>query len=182
MSLATALVLFTQMAFAEDEVGAVRSDETEKISRRFTSRQFNYFAIGPFYLENSNNKSQSHHLGLGYVWDSSIHASVKAIAEGVFSFDNPKTAILNFGLGANYFLTASPISPFLGADFGYGGSITNDDDLQNVSGFSVAAAAGIGFFRTAGTQLQIQVRKQMILKKNNLGNPGYYGVSLALLY
>jgi hypothetical protein len=177
-----AIAFFSQTVFAEDEVGEVRADETEKISRRFTSRQFNYLAIGPFALENSNNTAQSHHLGLGYVWDSSVHASVKAIVEGVFNFKKPKTAILNFGLGANYFLTASPVSPFIGGDFGYGQSITNDDSLKSVSGFSIGGAAGIAFFRTAGTQLQVQFRKQMILEKNGVGNPGYYGFSLALLY
>lgn len=180
--LVAAFLCFGQSALAADEVGEVRADETEKISRRFTSRQFKYLAIGPFYLDHAKNDKLAHHLGLGYVWDSSIHASVKAVAEGVIAFDDPKAAMVNFGLGANYFFMATPISPFIGADFGYGGFVSNSDELKSVSGFSFAAAAGVAFFRTAGTQLQLQLRRQIILEEGTVGRPGYYGLSLALLY
>jgi hypothetical protein len=175
-------LVFASEAQAANRVGEVVAEEVETISRRFESREYAYFAIGPHYLTNAKNENLSQYFAGGYIWDSSIHASVKAVVETVMSFDSPKTAHWNAGLGGNYYLTANPTTPFVTADFGYGGSITTVDKLDNVVGFSVGTGVGMAFFRTAGTQLQILARYQVVLKENKEGKPGFFGVSLGILY
>lgn len=174
--------LMPSLAIAANRVGEVVEEEVETIARRFRSREYSYFALGPFLLQNSENKSTSHHFAAGYVWDSTVLASVKTTAEVVASFKDPKTMLWNLGLGANYFISSAPTSPFVTADFGYGGSVTDSEVLENTVGFSLGGGVGLGLFRTSGTQLQILLRQLIVFEKNGSGYPGYIGLSLGLLY
>jgi len=169
-------------ARSENRVGEVVEEEVQKISRRFESREYSYFALGPFTLQNSENQNTSHYFSGGYVWDSTVHASVKAIGEIVTSFKDPKTVLWNLGLGANYLISSAPTSLFVTADFGYGGSFTKSETLENVVGFSFGSGVGLALFRTSGTQLQILLRHLLVFEKNGSGFPGFLGLSLGILY
>ncbi|MEZ4742128.1 MAG: hypothetical protein R3B45_06755 [Bdellovibrionota bacterium] len=95
---------------AENEVGKVSENEVDQVARRFRSRVYSYFALGPTLLQNSKNDQLSHSLALGYIWDSTPNATtVKAIGEAA-GFKSPKTMFWNFSLGANYFFTTANFS------------------------------------------------------------------------
>ncbi|MBK8804216.1 MAG: hypothetical protein IPN71_19585 [Fibrobacteres bacterium] len=51
------------------------------------------------------------------------------------------------------------MSPILGADFGWG--FANGDESAN--GFTLGGSAGVQMFRTASTQMSVELRNSVIL-------------------
>jgi hypothetical protein len=177
-----AVLSMAVQAAAKDQVGEIAPGDTEKIARRFESRQFRYFAIAPAKIDQADNRNLAHRLAFGYIWDSAAQASVKAIGEGVFTLEKPQALVGNFSIGANFYLSPSAIAPFLGADFGYGALLTRSDNAANASGFSIGGVAGMALFRTSGIQLQVELRKAIIFPEKGSQRPGFSSIGIVLLF
>ena len=107
---------------------------------------------------------------------------LKVITEGSF---NGSAFFVNGGLGANFFLSMTDISPYLAADFGAGAAKIDGGTVlvgQTVGGFVVGIGGGIQVFRTSATNLDLGFRAGFMLKSNDLGAPQVLTFRLGLYF
>ena len=164
-------VSFWSLPSFSEEVGAIW--DTDKIQRRVEARDYSYFAFGPNTLNNVGVDSSGQSLVYGHIWETTPYAAIKLAAEGAFSFGDVDASILAGTLGANFYLTPSSVSPYVGFDFGYGAAASSDKNIDSVGGWAGGATVGVALFRTSSVQMHVQARYLQIFAKNDEGQPGY---------
>lgn len=157
------------------EVGSIREDEVKQIERRKESRNYKSFGFGPSGLLNLESEELAYLFHVGYIWEVAEKAAVKVKNDYVFDFAG--AFLMSLTLGANYYFTATNISPFAGFDFGYGLALPDDGDVRG--GFALGGSLGLALFRTSTTQLMADVNYQALLKE---GGPGKISLGISILH
>ncbi len=184
LSLMSFLLLMTisQTSFAERKVGEITESESTAIKRRVEARNYTLFAFGPSNFSNMSQTYGAKSIMLGYLYEVNPYAAVTLKMEGGFQFEDKNESIIAGTLGGRGYFTPYDISPFLGADFGYGGAVSDDDDIDNVAGWAAGVSGGVVFFRTASVQLQLFVRHLVIFSDNKEGQPGHSSLNLGIAF
>lgn len=162
------------------EVGKV--ENTSRMINREEARGYKYFSFGFTGLSNLGTKSSAQSIALGYIWETTPHAAVKATLDSGFKLGEDNASFTTATLGANFFLTPSNYAPFVGFDFGGGVATSADSDIDTVSGWAGGLSAGLALFRVSSVQLQIQARYAVILRENSEGVPSNATLSLGIAF
>lgn len=173
-----ALPFLLSVASMAAEVGSISSSESESIQTRVNSRNYQFFGFGPAMLQNTGEESGlAYHLAWGMSREVVPYASVRGIVQSDFQ---PKSGagILGAGLGMMGFLTKSDISPYVGADLGWGMAW----GANTVSQFSWGLSAGLQLFRTSSTQLGVETRVYSLFEDTREGTPMGLSAQLAVYY
>lgn len=166
--------LANESAEQNSEVGKIaESEEYEMLRRRGTLR---YTTIGlglglwhPYDSDNGAEASLSYLLRYGYIWEASPHGAITLITNFGFNFEDNWSIQETFLIGGRYHITASSVSPYIGGGIGLGYSVFYGEDEFGRSevyggyGFAFAASAGIVFFRTSTTQLDVGINYDVVL-------------------
>jgi hypothetical protein len=152
------LASLVTLSVSAAEVGDVTVAESSALERRVQTRNFTILGFGPGDLEGLGHDGFSYHLQGGWWREAHPNAAIRILSDLDFrpGFDAWK---LDAGVGVVVLASRGAISPFLGADFGWG--FANGD--QSVNGFSLGASLGLQLFRTASTQMSIEGRSSLIL-------------------
>lgn len=175
--LAALLTLSVSASFAA-EVGSISHDQVGSMERRVNSRNYQFFGFGPASLANTGAESgMAYHLAYGMSREVVPHASIRGILQSDFQ---PKSGagLAGAGLGVMGFFTTSDISPYLGADLGWGLAW----GANPVSQFSWGLSGGVQLFRTSSTQLGVETRLFSLFEKTREGLPMGLSAQLALYY
>jgi len=164
------------------QVGSITKEDETRVSQRTQSLSLQSFGIGPAVYTNMDDTGTATLINLGYLWEVTPTAAIKLSTDIVTKLKTPWTSLGSVTIGGQYFFSKSNISPSVGVDFGYGGTVTGVKDLKNTSGFTVGANAGLNFFRTADKQMSLQLRYLIILEKNQIGAPSILGLLLSIHY
>jgi hypothetical protein len=162
--------------------GEVTQKEKTLMVDRSEIKRLHYIAMGPFWFSGVNEDEVGGYLALGEVLDVSPRASIKFSLEG--SLDSARDAevsIITANFGGNFYFSPRTNSPFIGADFGYGGVF--GDKVKDGTGFSLGGDIGIAFFRTTNAQISVSLRyAQLFLdgEENKGRHPAHYGIVLAV--
>lgn len=176
----TGLTLTISSVFADSErVGEIR--DTDRIYRRVESRDYSFFSFGPSVFNNLDADNTGVGLAYGHIWETTTWAAVKASIDGAFHFEDTYASVVTGTLGANFYFTPSSISPYIGFELGYGGAVTDADEIDNVAGWAGGATLGLALFRTSSTQMHITARYLQIFKDNDEGQPSQatFGLGIA---
>ncbi len=176
------VIMFSSPRISALEVGDIPEQETGKIQSRVKAKQFFALGIGPGRLLNMENTDTAYSLSGWYIWDVNPHAAVRAGVDALATFDSEAAAVLHGGIGANYYLLAQDISPLISLDLGMGGAVAHSKEVKDLFGFSGSVGAGIALFRTSDVQLQVLGRYGQLFKENEYGRPGYFALTINLLY
>lgn len=151
--------------------------EAESASlRRETTKNW-YFAFGPYRSTNLNADSTLLHFSLGYYWGVTPQINLYLFYD--FTKETGSAADINsLGIGGQYFFNQADNAPFAHANFAYGSAETTDG--QDSSGFGLGFGLGYQFFRTSKVHLELRLAYDLVLKSNDFGTPGVYGVRLGL--
>jgi hypothetical protein len=151
---ATSMAISVQAA----EVGDISVPESSALERRVQTRNFTILGFGPGDLEGLGHDGFSYHLQGGWWREAHPNAAIRILSDLDFrpGFDAWK---LDAGVGVVLLASRGAISPFIGADFGWG--FANGD--KSVNGFSLGASLGMQLFRTASTQMSLEGRSSLIL-------------------
>lgn len=161
---------------SEREVGKVSEEEASELETRRRSLKLWSLGIGPFWSSTLKSDALMYGGEIGRHWDVHEHAELRIIGTTAFS---EKVNFVSAALGGSFFPLTQDFTPLIGADFG-GGWIFGSD-IQNSAGFSIDGVAGLRFFRTSDTQLDVSFRYLTILGKKS-GTPNVYGLTLSILF
>lgn len=152
------IATFSTLSVSAAEVGDISVPESSALERRVQTRNFTLLGFGPGDLEGLGNDGYSYHLQGGWWREAHPNAAIRILSDLDFrpGFDAWK---LDAGVGVVWLPSRQSISPFIGADFGWG--FANGD--QSANGFSLGASLGMQLFRTASTQMSIEGRSSLIL-------------------
>ena len=162
-------------------VSEVTETESKKGSFRKPALAGKYFGLGPAWLSQLNSGDMGFYFSAGYAWDVNF-AMVRLSGDFVYSSG---AFFSDVSLGLNYFFLDTPVSPFLGADFGVGFARVNQGGIFNhetVTGFMVGATGGIQLLRATSINLELAVKVSVILNSARLGNPLMTGLRLGLYF
>jgi hypothetical protein len=127
-----------------------------------------------------NNANTLFNFSIAYTWEiTASHASVKLLYDGISNFGFA-------GLGGMYFFSDTDFSPVAEASLGYGAASASNTNLSytpsSVSGFVGSLGGGVQFFRTSTINLEISAHYNLLLNKNELGNPSFTSLRLGLYF
>jgi hypothetical protein len=163
-------------------VGEVKPREEDQLRRRILSRNTTYLGFGPATLQNLGYNKLAYDFGVGRYWEVTPQSMIKLIGNGVLS-SNWKVYYFSALLGLNYFLSDQDSAPYVTAGFGYGfAGSGKSTPATSIGGFAMDIGAGLQFFRTSSTQLDISVIYSMIFGNDTIGAPGFTGVRLGILF
>ena len=174
------LAVLAQTAVAQERVGKIW--DTDRIQRRVEARDYSLFSFGPVQLGKVGVDDSGVSLSYGRLWETSPHAAIKLAAEGAFSFGDENASIALGSLGANFYLTDTEVSPYLGFELGYGAAATDVDGIDNVHGWAGGATLGVAFFRTSSVQMHVTARYVQIFADNKDGQPNYGSLGIGVAF
>ncbi|MGE3757272.1 MAG: hypothetical protein AB7H97_05925 [Pseudobdellovibrionaceae bacterium] len=173
----TLLLSVNTLAQKQKRVGEIDYADTDQMTKRIQSKDFNSFFIGPAASDKIGDNKMLYTLSVGKHWEATPIAEIRGIFRGAF---NGNGQYVSAGLGASYIPITTDISPIFGAEVGYGYANGKKDDVKvSKGGFAGGVHAGVRLFRTSSTQLEISLNYNTIFVE---GNPGFGGISLGLLY
>ncbi|MBL7545288.1 MAG: hypothetical protein JNL11_15825 [Bdellovibrionaceae bacterium] len=162
----------------KNRVGNIDPGEKEKYRTRFEAKDSRYFAFGPGFGTNLNNKDVLYAFTFGYEWEVGTQGALLAELSGVFG---DGTTFASGGIGGKYFFTDEDTSPFVKGLFGMGlASAKGSSDTA--SGFAGKVGVGMTFFRTSTKHLEVSADYSSIFKSTPQGTPGVVVIALTLLY
>ena len=146
------------LSLQAEEVGDITVPESKSLERRVQTQNFTILGFGPGYLQGLGNDGFSYHLQGGWWREAHPNAAIRILSDFDFrpNFKNWKAAA---GLGLVLLPSRQSISPFLGADFGWGFA----DGRKMANGFDLGGSVGMQLFRTASTQMSVEGRSSVIL-------------------
>ena len=172
--------LVSVTAMAQDRVGEIY--DTGKIERRVEARNYNFFSFGPNSLDNLGAEGAGQSITYGHIWETTPHAAITAALDGGFNFGDVKASVVSGTLGANFYLTPTATSPYLGFGFGYGAAATEAEGIENVGGWAGKITAGVALFRTSSAQMHITGQYIQIFADNEEGQPSHGTISLGVAF
>ena len=172
-------LLYSNYANAELEVGSIDHYEMDQISTRRHSLNLSSIAFGPAQPINLGTSDMMYSLSLSGHREVTEHAEVRIRWGGEFS-ESGSAYGSSATLGAAFFPLRGNLTPIVGAEFGFG--FFGGRNVNKItSGFIGSAIFGVRLFRTSDTQMEAVGRYSLLRKKNDIGNPGSFGVQLAVL-
>ncbi|MBK9578877.1 MAG: hypothetical protein IPK50_13415 [Fibrobacterota bacterium] len=140
------------------EVGDISAPETIALERRVQTRNFTILGFGPGNLSGLGDDGFAYHLQGGWWREAHPNAAIRILSDLDFrpDFDAWK---LSGGVGAVWLVSRQSVSPFLGADFGWGFA----NGVESANGFTLGGSVGVQLFRTATTQMSIEGRTSVIM-------------------
>ena len=178
------IVLFTQSSLAADKeyrVGEVAPGDTHRITNRVKSKNHVYLGFGPANFQNLGTSSLGYDLSLGYNWETTSQATIRAMGNGLLSADT-KSTYWDALLGLNLYLNDADISPYLFGGFGFAVSGTSASQATTVGGFAGAVGVGYGLFRTSSTEFDILADYHQTFANNTIGSPGFFALKIGVLF
>ena len=163
-----------------NEIGKVY--DTNKVSRRIEAKGFSLFSFGANALSNVGNSDVGQFLSFSQIWETTPYASIKAGVDAGFATGDVFASYTTLSLGPNFYLTATNLSPYIGFDFGIGGSTSEDKNIGNSFGWAGGLSAGVALFRVSSVQLHLQARYSAIFKTNKKGLPSSTSLGLGLAF
>ena len=173
-------MLISSYVQAAEKVGEIF--DTDRIQRRIEARDYSYFAFGPGSLSNLGVDDGGGSLSYGHIWETTSWAAITANLDGAAAFGDTAASIVTGTLGANFYLTPTAVSPYLGFGFGYGAAASSADGVDSVASWAGGASLGVALFRTSSTQMHISGRYQTIFKKNDEGQPSQASLVLGIAF
>lgn len=168
----------------DSRVGEITESERREVSLRKESLSLKYFGFGPTVFP-WGDSGAALIAGLNYEvdpnWGLRFHAHLGSDTHERSTFAAMAT------IGLQYFLTETQFSPYVFANFGYGGAVGGDLD-RRATGFSMGAGLGLLLFRTSSTQLDLNLGYQSLLVATDLTNgrgrttPGMFGLTIGIVY
>lgn len=145
------------------EVGDISVPESSALERRVQTRNFTILGFGPGDLQGLGHDGFSYHLQGGWWREAHPNAAIRILSDFDFrpNFNAWKLAA---GVGAVWLPSRQAVSPFVGADFGWG--FANGKHWAN--GFTLGGSVGLQLFRTASTQMSLEGRSSVILDGDRL--------------
>jgi hypothetical protein len=173
-----AFVLFLASLPFAAEVGNIPQSQVASMETRIDSRNYQFFGFGPAWLSNTGEEQGiAYHLAYGISREVVPHAAIRAMVQSDFQ-PQKGAGIAGASLGALGFLTTSDVSPYLGADLGWGTAWGAGVTPQLSWGLS----AGVQLFRTSTTQMGAELRYYSLFDKTREGTPGGLSLQLGLYY
>lgn len=145
------------------EVGDILVAESNELQRRVQTRNFTVLGFGPGGLSGLGDNGFSYHLQGGMWREVHPNAAIRVLSD----FDTRpgfEAWKVTGGVGAVWMPSRQAVSPFVGADFGWG----YGDGTHSANGFALGASVGVQLFRTASTQMSIEGRSSVILDGDHL--------------
>ena len=178
----TRAVLSNTTPSSDERVGEITNEEAHNGTQRNPTRSEWYLGFGGSDFSNMNVNGLGYSLGAAHVWDINV-ALIKIIGE----FSGLDSAFMtSLGLGGDYFFSSSPISPYVGGDFGFGAAKAEGNagffSGDVIGGFDLGGEAGIEFFRTSAVNLDLGFRAGVLLHSNSYGSPAVYSLRLGVLF
>ncbi len=167
-------------ALAQEKVGEIF--DTDRIERRVEARDYSFFSFGPNSLGNLEADGAGQSITYGHIWETTPYAGITLAADGGFNFGDVKASVISGTLGANFYLTPTALSPYVGFGFGYGAAASETKGIDNVGGWAGKASLGIAFFRTSSAQMHITAQYLHIFADNNKGEPNHASLSLGVAF
>jgi hypothetical protein len=157
------------------EVGDISVSESSALERRIQTKNFKFLGFGPGLLNDVGDDGFAYHLQGGWWREAHPNAAIRILSDLDFrpGFEAWKLA---GGVGVVWLPSRQTVSPFVGADFGYG--ISNGEHWAD--GFALGASAGLQIFRTATTQLSLEGRSSVVLDGDRF--PWSNGFALSVHY
>ncbi|SMF64653.1 outer membrane beta-barrel protein [Pseudobacteriovorax antillogorgiicola] len=173
------LAVSASPSLSKEKVGEIW--DTDRIQRRVEARNYSFFSFGPNAMNNMGVDDGGVSVTYGHIWETTPYAAIKLGAEGAFYFGDENASIAAGTLGANFYLTPTEVSPYVGFDLGYGAAATDVEGIDNVSGWAGGATVGVALFRTSSVQMHITARYLQIFTDNKKGQPsqGTLGLGVA---
>lgn len=164
----TRAVIAEKPAGDDARVGEITDQEAHEGTQRKATRSVRGVSFGGGWLSNLGRSDVGYSMSLAQGWDVN-RALIRLFGDLSISGG---ALLLNAGLGASVFLTDTDISPYLGADFGYGfARVTPDAGADTANGFAVGLDAGIFFLRTTSINVDLGGRLGFLLADTSLGRP-----------
>ena len=146
-------------------------------------------ALGPFLNPvEQNNPSKAAVLmqiagsDYAYLWETTPQAAIQGSFDGAAILGDTKASILAGTLGANFYLTPTATSPYVGAALGYAVAATDDDNIDSISDWAGKISIGVALFRTSTTQLHLSARYLQIFAGNGAGRPSQTMIALGVAF
>ena len=165
------MVSLLTLSVHTEEVGDITGPESSALERRVQTRNFTILGFGPGDLQGLGHDGFSYHLQGGWWREAHPNAAIRILSDFDFrpNFNAWKAAA---GVGAVWLPSRQAISPFVGADFGWGFA----DGGKAANGFTLGGSIGVQLFRTASTQMSLEDRCSVVLD----GDQSPWSNSLAL--
>lgn len=137
--------------------------------------------FGPFLSRRLSADVAMYNGMFGHKWNLNPRASVKAMGEMTFSSGKDSAQVYNVAAGGNYYLPGNDDTAlYFTGDMGYG--VAKDAGGNTGEGFSLGTGAGVEFFRTTQTTLDLLLRYSVIFDSTQpgSGNPAIIGARMAV--
>lgn len=166
-------------ARSNEEVGKITDAEEKSVQKRKESRNYSAFGLGPAGMHGMDNSGElAYRIHSGYIWEVGGYGAITLTNNVGMTFSEwaLHEALL---IGGRLYVTPTAVSPYLGAGAGVG--LTLGDALR--VGFAVGGSAGVVFFRTSSTQLELGGDYDVIFDSRDGGHPvGMFGGHIAINY
>ena len=137
------------------------------------------YGIGPYFSSNLGSDVVMYALSATHHREVAENGEVR-LRGGVSFGEDMNTILTSATIGGGFLPIEGEYSPIVGGEFGLAWSKA-DGGLKNSAGFSGAVFVGYRLFRGTDTNLEVTARYELIFKNNAKGNPGVYGIQVALL-
>jgi hypothetical protein len=137
--------------------------------------------FGPFLSRSLSSDVAMYNGMIGHKWNLNTRAAIKAQGEMTFSSGRDRAQVYNVAAGGNYYLPGNDDTAlYFTGDMGYG--VAKDAEGNTGEGFSLGTGAGVEFFRTTQTTLDLLLRYSVIFDntKPGAGNPTILGARMAV--
>lgn len=125
----------------------------------------------------SVNSGDAYNVNGGYMIQLNPFAALKGVADATTDFD--ETVLASIGVGGNLYPFNRDFSPYIGADVGVGYLQEPDRDSW---AFNLGTSIGAEVFRTAPTQMQLEIGARFHLEDFDDEDPLLYTARVGVLF
>jgi hypothetical protein len=169
------LALLSSFAFAQDRVGELRTEDTDRVQRRVETLNLWELGFGGGSGDNMNLDNGLYAFNVARHWEVNPNAEMRATGFLSSSFEG---AYSSLSVGGAWLPLTTDISPIVGGDFGLGYAAI--DQRGGQSGFALGAFGGARLFRTARAQMSIEGYYRTLLAPGS--DARVYGMTLGALF
>ncbi len=169
----------TQAGREQDNIGNIEPGEVNDLQRRRQALRLGAAGFGPATFGGVDAEAAYNFYG-GYLWEVNPHAAIKGIIDATTDFDQAVLASAN--LGGNLYIFNADVSPYIGGELGLAYLASGDPDLDDNFGFSTGASIGAQLFRTANTQMNLELGTRFHLQELDDDVPLMYTARVGVLF
>jgi hypothetical protein len=166
-----------------DQVDEVSEAETKPAMKTREVQTRWCVTFGPSFVSRVGANGALIGVSGAHYWNTSPFFAVKAFFDVNNAPGENRAHFSSIGIGSNYYIFNRENSPFVGLDFGYGGSDREKGGAaEQLTGFVPGASAGYTFFRTSQVGVEVGLRFAALLRSGELGSPLLLGARIGLLF